>query len=435
MKMKKTIKLAVVAALALGATSAFATNGDHLIGLGAKARGMGGVGIGMSHGAESGLSNPALITSVKNTQISFGGTIFMPDVSYDGGAGYQDSAADMSIIPEVSVATKINDNLYIGVGMWGTAGMGTDYRDSGTNFAPSNGNGTMNMITNLQLMQFGVPIAYKTNGISVGITPILQYGALDMDYRFTTPVAFGGNDIYAGNGVAQDLAFGYTLGVAYDLSEVGAKGLTLGAVYKSAIEMEYKGILTNATQPFVDFGIIPTGMISDKLEQPAEIGVGLSYNMEQHTLAFDYKQIQWESATGYKEFGWEDQSVYMIGYQFAEDNWAVRLGYNYGKNPIKEQQSGGTAVTGAPGTMALAGGDALNMLNLLGFPAVVESHYTIGGTFAANETVSFDAAFAYAPETTESYSTAGLANVGMSGPSANVKHSQTSVSLQANFAF
>jgi len=41
--MKKTIKLAVVAALALGATSAFATNGSNLIATGAKARGMGGL--------------------------------------------------------------------------------------------------------------------------------------------------------------------------------------------------------------------------------------------------------------------------------------------------------------------------------------------------------------------------------------------------------
>ena len=47
-KMKRTIKLAVVAALALGTTSAFATNGDAMIGVGAKAIGMGGVGIGIS---------------------------------------------------------------------------------------------------------------------------------------------------------------------------------------------------------------------------------------------------------------------------------------------------------------------------------------------------------------------------------------------------
>jgi hypothetical protein len=41
-KMERTIKLAVVAALALCATSAFATNGTKLIGVGAKSRGMGG---------------------------------------------------------------------------------------------------------------------------------------------------------------------------------------------------------------------------------------------------------------------------------------------------------------------------------------------------------------------------------------------------------
>jgi len=70
--MKKTIKLAVVAALALGTTSVFATNGSALIGMGAKARGMAGLGIGMSHGAESALVNPALITSVKGTEVSFG---------------------------------------------------------------------------------------------------------------------------------------------------------------------------------------------------------------------------------------------------------------------------------------------------------------------------------------------------------------------------
>ena len=82
--MKKMIKLAVVAALALGATSAFATNGSVMIGMGAKTRGMGGTGIGVGHGAESALSNPALITTIKGeNEISFGGTVFMPDVKVE----------------------------------------------------------------------------------------------------------------------------------------------------------------------------------------------------------------------------------------------------------------------------------------------------------------------------------------------------------------
>ena len=167
--MKKTIKLAVVAALALGATSAFATNGSTLIGVGAKARGMGGVGIGMSHGAESALANPAMITSVKSTEVSFGGTVFMPNVEntntlHDGTnafSGTNKSAADLSVIPSISIAKKINDNFYLGIGMWGTAGVGADYRmaDSITEAGTQ-----MQMVTNLQLMQFGVPMAYKTEG-------------------------------------------------------------------------------------------------------------------------------------------------------------------------------------------------------------------------------------------------------------------------------
>jgi len=422
--MTRSIKLAVAAAMVLGTTSAFATNGDTLIGLGAKTRGMGGVGIGMSHGAESALANPALITSVKGTEVSFGGTIFMPKVKYDAGvgAGFQSSDADMNVIPEVSIATEAIDNLfYWGIGMWGTAGMGVDYRDAGD--SQYGGNGTMQMVTNLQLMQFGVPLAIKTNGFSIGLTPIIQYGALDINYKLPDVMSgFTNPATSVGAGIAQDLAFGYNVGASFDFGTVGVDGLTLGAVYKSEIEMEYKQQLSSATQPFVDYGIF-TAPMSDKLTQPAEIGVGVSYKYEGSTIAFDYKQIKWGSAKGYEDFGWEDQNVYAVGYEFAMDNWAARVGFNYAENPIKEWD--GTSPAGA----------TLNMFNLLGFPAVVEQHYTIGGTYAFTKAVSVDGAFTYAPETEETYNTAALASMSMGGPEATVKHSQYGVSVQLNYGF
>jgi long-chain fatty acid transport protein len=372
--MKRSIKIAVAAAMALSATSAFATNGDHLIGMGAKARGMGGIGIGMSHGAESALSNPALITSVKGTEISFGGTIFMPDVETNlMGAGGVKSDADLSVIPEVAVAQKISDNFSWGIGMFGTAGMGTDYRDTGMN---------MNMVTNLQLMQFAVPLAYKSNGFSIGVAPVLQYGSLDIKYKL---IGFGGAESTT-QGVAQDFGLGYNLGAAYE-----SNGLTVGTSYKSSIDMTYKGQIKAATTQF--FGLMGTEILSDDLEQPAEIGVGASYTMDGHTLAVDYKKIKWSDAKGYKDFGWEDQNVYMIGYQFAQDNWALRAGYNYAKNPIKEQNG------------ATAQGAVNNFFNLLGFPAIVEKHYTFGGSYAFTKMTSLDLAYVYVPETTETYST------------------------------
>jgi len=411
--MKKTIKLAVVAALALGTTSAFATNGSALIGAGAKSRGMGGTGIGVSHGAESALSNPALITSIdKDHEISFGGTFFMPDVSANMGAGYSSSAADLSVIPEVSIAGKITDNFYMGVGMWGTAGMGVDYRDE-TGYTSN-----MNMVTNLQLMQFGVDFAYKVSGFSVAITPVLQYGALDINYN---P---GSGEV--GEGISQDLAFGYNLGIAYEISN-----FTLGAVYKSQIDMDYSGQLSSATQPFVDMGIFP-GAMSDSLSTPAELGFGVSYQSGAHTVAADYKMIQWSDADGYKSFNWDDQDVIALGYEYNANVWALRLGYNYASNPISD--AGAMTLAQGGNNVAMYSGNAMNTFNLLGFPAIVESHYTIGGSYLISETVSMDLAYVYAPETTLSLATMPDMQNGRD-MSTTVKHSQSSLSFQLNYAF
>lgn len=394
--MKRTIKLAVAAAVALTSTAAFATNGDNLIGLGAKARGMGGIGIGMSHGAESGLSNPAMITTVKGTEVSFGGTVFMPNVEADVGmgGGSHKSKADLSVIPEVAVASKVDDNFYVGIGMWGTAGMGVDYRDQASNFK---------MVTNLQLMQFGVPLAYKMDGLSIGIAPLVQYGALDMNYDNTGMTGGGLN----GAGVAQDLAFGYNAGIAYE-----TEGLTLGASYKSSIEMDYYNVLSTAMAGFGQSGF------SNILEQPAEMGLGASYAVDGHTFAVDYKRIKWSDAKGYKQFAWDDQDVYMFGYQYSTSGWAARLGYNYSKSPIKNN--------------GLADGGLANVLNLLGFPATVESHYTIGGTYNLSKTASVDLAYVYAPEVTDTlpYNFGG----GLAG-NITTKHSQTSATAQVNFKF
>lgn len=407
----------IIAVIFLAGTSLYATNGDVLIGLGAKARGMGGVGIAKSHGAESALINPAMITSIDGVEVSFGGTVFMPDVSYNGGTGYNDSDADINVIPEVSIANKVNDNFYWGVGMWGTAGMGTDYRNAG--LASTGGNGTMQMRTNLQLMKFGLPLAYKKNGLSLGITPVLQYGSLDISYNLPLPLPSPGS-LNVGTGVSDDFGFGYTLGMAYDFGRIGVDGLKIGAVYASAISMTYDHQLSTATIPFLPFF---GSVMGDQLEQPAEIGVGISYSFtEHHTLAFDYKQILWDSTDGYGDFGWQNQNVYMIGYEYVQTGWAIRAGYNYAEQPIDEQNG----FSGA--------GAAMNMFNLLGFPATVESHYTAGGTYLFSDQISMDVAFTYADENKETYNTTSLTAIGMASV-ASVKHSQTGISFQLNYKF
>ena len=416
--MNQTMKLISVLAVTLSGTQAFAINGDLLIGLGAKSRGMGGLGIAKSHGAESALINPAMLTQVDRRELSFGGTFFIPKTYYNGGAGEEYSTSDFTVIPEVSIANKVNDNFYWGVGMWGAGGLGADYRESGV--ASTGGNATLQMVTSLQLMKFGFPLAYFNDGLSLGFTPILQYGALDINYKMPTGQAAPLDVNNIGEGIGQDIGFGYNLGFSYDLSKLAIDNLTIGAVYKSAIAMKYKGQISAATEPFAPF---LGSALSDKLTQPSEIGIGVSYDfMKKHTLAFDYKMIGWEDAAGYSDFGWKDQDIYILGYEYREDMWAFRAGFNYAKSPLREDNGN----TGS--------GAALNMLNLLGFPVNIESHYTLGASYSFTENLSMDVAFVYADEQKDRYDTTALVAIGMANE-VFVRHSQYSYSFQLNYNF
>jgi len=419
MKTSTLLKHGITLSL-LTATLLHATNGDNLIAVGAKARGMGGTGIAVSHGAESSLSNPAMITSVEGTEISFGGTLFMPEIDATiSGAMLPDqingtSAADTNIIPEVSIAHKINENWYIGAGMFGTAGMGVDYRDSTLN--PMVGQfGNFNMVTNLQLLQFAIPVAYKYDGFSIAVAPILQYGNLDINYRMPNPMTGGVDNI--GAGLAQDFGFGFTAGASYDFNN----GLVLGAMYKSAISMDYDGQITNAMGPFAGQGIPLDN--TDTLEQPAEYGVGLAYSMEGHTIAFDYKKIEWSKADGYSGFGWEDQDVFAVGYQFAQDNWAVRVGYNYAESAIVNLTETGNGVA-----------SSLNFFNALGFPANAEQHYTFGGTYELTDAFGIDLAYVYSPTTDITLDTPAFSR-SFGIDSVTASHQENSLSVQLTYDF
>lgn len=403
--MKRSLKLAVVAALALGATSAFATNGSVMIGTGAKARAMGGTGIGVSHGAESALTNPAMISMIKtDNEVSIGGTLFMPNVKYsakDSAFGMFDASekksdADTFVIPAVSAASKVNDNFYMGVGIWGTSGLGVDYRDHGA--------GHMNMVTSLQSMQFGVPLVYAQDGFAIGVTPIVQYTSLDINY-----MDMGGNDV--GQGQATDINFGFNVGVKHTIDDI-----TVGAVYKSKIKADIKDQLVNAMAP-MEGG--PMGFVNSdntpysntKLASPAELGVGISYKLGENTFAFDYKRIFWSDADTYKDFKWHDQDVFALGYEYDAGKWAARAGYEYGKSAVRNTSN-----------------TLVNMFNALGFPGTQEHHLTAGGSYAFSDKVSIDGALTYGFQSKKTL------DIPMNGK-ATVKHSEVGLTLQLNYNF
>lgn len=402
--MTKTIKLAVSAAMLLSASSAFATNGDNMIGQGAQSRAMGGVGIAKSFGANSALSNPALISSVDSMELRAAATAFMPNVELSsnaistaqnfsaqgvfGGvptATSEKSASDFSVIPEVAFAQKVTDNFTYGLAVFGTAGMGVEYKEAALAM----------MNTNLQLMKVAVPLAYSTNGFSVGVTPILQYGTLSIEYN-----AGAASD----NGTSSDTGFGYEVGMAYDFKNAGVEGLTLGLVYKSELAMSYDKQISKASTDFGMKANPTTGVVAglgDDLNQPAEMGVGIAYEIAGNTIAFDYRNVAWGDAKGYKDFNWENQSIFAVGYEYAADTWAVRAGFNHATSPIKEMAA-------ASMNAGQYDGAAVNFFNMAGFPGIVENHATFGAGYDIMANLTLDAAVIYAPEVEQTMDTTAM---------------------------
>jgi len=433
--MKKILILSTVTAISL-----FATNGSNLIGLGVESRALGGTGIANYTGAENALSNPALLGKTTNEkEFSFGGTIFDATVKVNTTAGNTENPADgtsktssqdKSMIPVIALSNRIDDNLVFGLGMYGTAGMGTDFR--GDNVDATTGKvGLYNMRSSLMLMQFAPSLAYSKDNFGIGVSAIMQYGQLSIDYDAgaepemdnTKPnYMYPTKTIHVGNGPSQDYGYGYQIGAFYDIN----KDFTFAGVYKSAIDMEYKDQISQAALAF-GYGSHAGALAakSDHLEQPAEIGIGVSFNMDNITYTADYKTIKWGDAKGYKDFGWEDQDVLALGLKYNATDYWYGIGFNKANNPIPNNTDT-TSVAGGTNT----NGDTMNLFNYAMFPATITKAYTFGAGYTMSKNSSIAFAYMYATEVSDTVSgaTVGVGNI-------TTKHSQTATTIAYKFKF
>ncbi|WP_044409327.1 OmpP1/FadL family transporter [Thiomicrospira microaerophila] len=411
--MKKTKLALAIASAAMLSQPVLATNGTNMIGLGAQSSAMGGTGVAAYYGAENVVINPGLIGKAQGTEFSFGGTLFMPTVKNNSGMGESKSKADTNLIPSVSLVSRISDELTFGIGMYGSSGMGVDYSGSAAH---------LHAQTNMQIMRFVPSLAFNQDNFGIGFSPIIQYGSLDINYTMGDPTAAcpgpncGPGNV--GHGMAADLGYGFSLGGYFDINE----NLTLAAAYTSAIKMKYDGQLSKASQPFVGMGMLPA-TFGDELEQPAELKIGLAFNMGTMTYTADYKNIAWGSATGYKDFNWQDQNVIAVGAKYTSNTYWAGLGVNHGNNPIKEMSA------------TAPGGQATNMFNNLFFPATTETHITFGGGYNLTKNLSLDGAIVYAPEVKTTVKGPDFVGGNPMGADNTTTHSQMGYTISARYNF
>lgn len=381
---------------------AFATNGDEMMAVGSQSTAMGGTGVANFIGAESLWANPAMLGKSKGAEVTGGVNLFKPKVTNTGMAGGAagNSTADTSYIPDVSYASRINDNLTYGVAMAGIAGMGVDY----TGASPTLG--LIQAKSALSILRVVMDVAYNKDNYGVGFAPIFQSGSLMLSYN-------NGAAYNAAQNKDSSTGFGFALGGYYN----PMSAVTLGAAYQSKIAAKYGTQISGAG---AGFGLTGASAFSDNLDQPAQTKLGVAYAISDAiTVTADYKLIQWGSAAGYKDFNWKDQNILAVGAKYAASGYWLGLGYNHANDPIGELQTN---------TFRNA---AINVFNNMFFPAVVTNSYTFGGGFDLSKSLAVEGAAVITPEVKTTVAINGLGGA----PTNTTTHSQQAYEVSLRYKF
>ena len=395
--MKKVFLVVLVAVISLSfAAVSHATNGDNLMSIGPISRSMGGVGIAAPQDAISAVfSNPAAMCFgpyCPGSEFNFAGTLFMPHVDAKITVGGMQIKADSDekvyAIPAIGVSVPITSSFPLwrfGIAAYGVSGLGVDYRDTSLDNPTFYDFGPMGSFplaageyTNLQIMKFAPSIAYQPNErMSFGLAAHIDYANLDLR-----------------DGSSPNYGIGVQLGAMYKVTD----NISLGLTYISPQKIDHENVS--------DFD--GNGTSDDlTLEAPQQAGFGVAFTPlpDKLLIEADVKWINWSDAEGYDDFDWNNQWVFAVGAQYNPiDKLALRIGYNYGENPVEEHDNFVGATAAGPAMTSVQGKSLpayyYETMRIIGFPAIVQHHITFGAGYEFTNRFAVHAGYTHAFEET-----------------------------------
>jgi long-chain fatty acid transport protein len=330
----------LTAALLMGAAAAVhATEGINLIGIGPVQQGTAGAGVASAKDSTWLILNPAGLTDV-GRQVDTSFQYFAPNRTVDYGTGRQ-SDNSAFVIPSISASLGCcsSDRGYLGIGIYGTSGMGVDYAG-----------GPLGSRTELSVAKMTLTYARALdNGWSVGAGPILVLSRLRTDM--------------VGQSDSWDTAVG--AGAIFGVNKQINEKLKVGASYMTE----------QVTTEFEEYDTLFAG----SLNLPQQLTIGAAYNIRTNLeFALDYRWVGWSHlSTLGDQFGWEDQNIVKAGLTWnATERLTLRGGISHGNSPI--------------------GSEDVFMNSL--FPAIMKTHLATGLSYAF-DSVTLNLAYIHALDT------------------------------------
>ena len=341
-----------VAALTAVTIQIQATEGINLIGIGPVQQGTAGAGVASAKDSTWLILNPAGLTDVEmSVDASF--QIFAPVRTVDstvsqranpdgsGSVGEQEDSSAF-VIPSISTSFGCchGENGSLGLGIYGTSGMGVDYGNNRISQDPLGGSqSTGDMMTELSIAKMTATYAYKfgDSGFSLGAGPIFVISQFKTDMLNPNTGAYSSGD--------WDTAYG---GGAIIGANQHFGRFTVGGSYMTE---QWMG-------EFKDYDIL-----AGSFNLPQQATVGAAYNvLDNLELVLDYRWLGWgELDTLGGQFGWENQNIVKAGVTWGvTDALTLRGGFSYGKSPIPDDQIFANAL----------------------FPAIMETHLACGASYA-----------------------------------------------------